>query len=105
MHREMDEAEAIRPKGNREKKSPALHFFRRALILKAGILHGAARPWETEKGNRYGIPFLQGYGLPPFAAGAGLYAPAHAGAGRHRHRLRARRGAGGRGRARGHYLF
>ena len=71
-----------------------MHFFRRALILKAGILHGRGAPWETEKGNRYGIPFLQGYGLPPFAAGAGLYAPAHAGAGRHRHRLRARRGAG-----------
>ena len=44
MHREMDEAEAIRPKGNREKKSPALHFFRRALILKAGILHGRGAP-------------------------------------------------------------
>ena len=44
MHREMDEAEAIRPRGSREKKSPALHFFRRALILKAGILHGRGAP-------------------------------------------------------------
>ena len=51
MHREMDEAEAIRPKGNREKKSPALHFFRRALILKAGILHGRGAPVGNGKGE------------------------------------------------------
>ena len=52
MHREMDEAEAIRPKGNRERKSPALRiFFAASLILKAGILHGRGAPVGNGKGE------------------------------------------------------